>query len=138
MSVRNVARRNEGAMITSRLESMSAVGFLRLIKEDDGDICLAIGSSDLNGGIRSVASIEFCTPGSGGGGSSRTYAALVNLAAAMAADNLDPMQSGRRPEGLTDADQHFFVSWTQRMESVRKEIDAANQRERIGGYGWGE
>lgn len=125
-------------MITERLESMSPIGFLRIIKEDDGDICLTIGQPDRGGSLSRIASIEFCTPGSGGGGSSRTYAALVNLAAAMAADNLDPTQSGRRPEGLTDADQHFFVSWAQRMEAAHKEIDAANQRERTGGYGWGE
>lgn len=115
-------------MITERLESMSATGFLRVIKEDDGDICLTICQPERDGRHR-IASIEFCTPGSGGGGSSRTYAALVNLAAAMAADNLDPTQSGRRPEGLTDADQHFFVLWAQRMESVRREIDAANKRD---------
>ena len=120
-------------MITCRLDSGMPSSFLRLAKKDDGSIELTLGSFDPCG-----TPVTNAIAGFRASGNARTYSALVNLAAAMAADNLDTAQSGWRPEGLTDADQHFFVSWAQRLESARREIDAANQRERSCGYGWGE
>lgn len=96
-------------MITERLESMSPRGFLRLIRQDDGDVVLTVGQD--NDGDFTYATIEFCTPFGGRGGSRRTYIALVQLAAAMAADNLDQYQAARRPPELNEDEQKAFVEW---------------------------
>ncbi len=88
-------------MHTERLESMSPRGYLRIIRQDDGDLIVSVGEGDSSGGFKSFAHVEFCTPFAGGGGSKRTYAALIQLAAAMAEDNLDDSQIGRRPPPTT-------------------------------------
>lgn len=98
-------------MQTERLESMSPNGFLRLFRQNDGDICLTIGQGQPEGGFESIASVEFCTPMAGGGGSLRTYRALIQLMAAMAADNLDDSQKGRRPPRVDNEDQRKLVEW---------------------------
>lgn len=68
----------------ARKEDMSPNGRLRLLKQDDGDVCVAVIED--NG---TMASVEFCTPGMGGGKSSRTLVALNDLALAILADNQD-------------------------------------------------
>lgn len=85
-------------MNVERLESMSPNGFLRLHIQEDGDVIITIAESDQSGGFDAIASVEFCTPFGGGGGSSRTHKALVELAKAMAEDNADPSQQGRAGE----------------------------------------
>lgn len=101
-------------MMTERLESMSPNGYLRLFRQDDGDIILTIAESNRDKDFRSLSSVEFCTPVAGGGGSRRTYFALIQLMAAMAADNLDASQSGRRPEDLDFEEQKRLVEWGER------------------------
>lgn len=93
-------------MLAERLESMSAKGFLRLLKQDDGDIILAIVDEE-----GESASVEFCAPGAGGGGSRRTYGALIQLIAAMAADNLDLREDVRKPLGIDVEEQKWLVQW---------------------------
>lgn len=112
-------------MLTERLESMSPCGFLRLQRQDDGDIVITVGEGDGNDGCKCFATVEFCTPFGGGGGSEQTWAALVQLAAAMAADNLDELWGGRRPPGIDDDQQREFVRWGKQCSEVdRKSQDS--------------
>lgn len=74
-----------------RKEDMSANGRLSLLREEDGDICGAIIEDD-----GSSTDIQFCVPGTGGGRSPKTLAALHQLALAMLEDNrADPARSAR-------------------------------------------
>lgn len=66
-----------------RLGDMSPSAHLRVGLDSDNDAYVSVW--DEKGG----ASIEFCTPGSGGGKSSRTRMALIALMVAMEADNTD-------------------------------------------------
>ena len=75
-----------------RKEGMSVSGRLRLLRQEDGDMCVAIIDDEGN-----EASVEFCTPGFGGGKSPKTLAALRALALAMMEDNKqDPSRAGER------------------------------------------
>jgi hypothetical protein len=78
--------------IVERVEDMSAVGTLQLIQQDDGDIIVSV-SEDASGLRGPYASVEFCLPGSGGGHSPRTHAALRALMEAMEADRNDKPDS---------------------------------------------
>jgi len=68
-----------------RLEDMSPDGFLRIFKQDDGDMCLTIGGYNLSGDLN-FSSIEFCQPSLGGGSSPKTWEALHDLFIAMMDD----------------------------------------------------
>ena len=119
------------AMMTRRLESMSTNGYLQLIKEEDGDIVLTIAEADSPTKRGVMASCEFCTSG---GGSSRTLEALYGLMGAMAEDNLDESQSGRRPRMDKD-EQRRIVEWVKTAMKCRKEIEDFGKREsRIGEF----
>lgn len=78
---------------------MSEHGYLMLMLQEDGDVIVRVWEKDT--AKAKTASVEFCTPGSGGGGSSRTHAALIELMRAMALDNLDVTQMGRRPDDIS-------------------------------------
>jgi hypothetical protein len=80
----------------SRKESMSPDGLLRLHIQPDGDVIISISEGSEEGGR--MATVEFCTPFGGGGGSKHTHKALQDLAVAMARDNADPGQQGRAGE----------------------------------------
>ena len=74
--------------MVARNEDMSPNGLLRLIKQDDGDVIVTVCSDPedtLFGGT--VASVEFCSCGSGGGKSPHTLKALRELFEAMRRDN---------------------------------------------------
>lgn len=64
-----------------RLGDMSPIASLRVGFDGDNDVSVSVW--DERGG----ATLEFCTPGSGGGKSSRTRVALIGLMVAMEADN---------------------------------------------------
>lgn len=128
-------------MITARLESMSPDGCLELYRQEDGDIILTIAEGHERGGIKRTAAVEFCTPGAGGGGSSRTWAALVQLMGAMAADNLDAAQSGRRPPGdrlgrlvIDDDEQRRLVEWAAQCRQADDEMQKLEQDFGVGGH----
>lgn len=70
-----------------RKEDMSRHGRIRLIKQDDGDICVGIITERGEDREMVDADVEFCSCSSGGGKSPRTLAALDNLALAMMEDN---------------------------------------------------
>jgi hypothetical protein len=70
-----------------RFEDMSPTGRLVLLKQDDGDMIV----SAINEHGEEVH-VEFCTPMSGGGQSSHTWAALLNLRDAMKKDNAERSQ----------------------------------------------
>ncbi|TXT24394.1 MAG: hypothetical protein FD131_4991 [Rhodocyclaceae bacterium] len=75
-----------------RKEDMSVSGRLRLLRQEDGDMCVSVIEDDGN-----QASVEFCAPVSGGGKSPKTLAALRALALAMMEDNQhDPSRAGER------------------------------------------
>lgn len=75
-----------------RKEDMSVSGRLRLLRQEDGDMCVAVIDDEGN-----QAAVEFCAPVSGGGKSPKTLAALRALALAMMEDNEhDPSRSGER------------------------------------------
>ena len=97
--------------VTQRLESMSPRGFIRLMRENDGDICVTVAEGGPNGEIETIATIQICTPFGGGGGSPETYGALIQLMAAMARDNLDKTYNGRKPDDVDDAQQRELVRW---------------------------
>lgn len=60
------------------------MGLLQLIVQDDGDVIVtAIKNGD---GEFERTSVEFCTPGGGGGQSPHTHKALRELALAMQRD----------------------------------------------------
>lgn len=76
----------------ARKEDMSTNGRLRLFKETDGDICVAVIDNDGN-----MADVQFCTVGMGGGKSGKTLAALNELALAMLEDNVaQPIRAADR------------------------------------------
>ena len=76
----------------ARHEDMSTRGRLRLIRQEDGDICVAVIGEE-----GQIAGVEFCIPGTGAGGSPRTFAALQQLAVAIALDNEeDPSRAASR------------------------------------------
>jgi hypothetical protein len=79
-----------------RKEDMSPDGHLRLTLQDDGDVLVT--AMDHHG---NATTVEFCSTGSGGGGSPRTLQAVRNLFIAMAQDNEDPVCAARRgPRGV--------------------------------------
>lgn len=79
--------------LIERLEDMSQRGKLRLLVQSDGDVVVAIQQDD-----GTMADVEFCAPGAGGGGSHRSWAALREVALAMQLDNDDPACSARSGE----------------------------------------
>lgn len=66
-----------------RLEDMSPDGVMRVSFDSDNDVSVGVYDE------RGSAVVEFCTPGSGGGKSSRTRRALIALMVAMEADNAE-------------------------------------------------
>lgn len=79
--------------LIERLEDMSPLGKLRLLVQSDGDVIIAIQQDD-----GTMANVEFCAPGAGGGGSPQTWAALREVARAMQLDNADPACRARSSE----------------------------------------
>lgn len=76
----------------ARKEDMSPNGRLRLFKEQDGDICVAVIDNEGN-----MTDVQFCTVGMGGGKSGKTLAALDALALAMMEDNQEqPARAAER------------------------------------------
>jgi hypothetical protein len=51
--------------------------------DSDNDVCIEVWNGERS------ASVEFCNPGGGGGRSSRTRKALIELMRAIEADNLE-------------------------------------------------
>lgn len=66
-----------------RFGDMSPKAFLRVGLDADNDVYVSVWDDDGGG------SVEFCCPGAGGGKSSGTRVALINLMAAMEADNAE-------------------------------------------------
>lgn len=66
-----------------RMDDMHERGHLRVGLDGDGDVYVSVWDGDQG------ASVEFCTPGSGGGRSSRTRLALIALMLAIEADNAE-------------------------------------------------
>lgn len=66
-----------------RIGDMSQVASLRVGLDADSDVYVCIHGEAGSG------SVEFCVPGSGGGASPRTRAALIGLMVAMEADNAE-------------------------------------------------
>lgn len=84
-----------------RLEDMSLVGRLVLTIEDDGDVIVSVYPQLNRDGkqlIGNSVSVQFCSPGSGGGRSPQTHKALRKLANAMRADNADRFCDARAPK----------------------------------------
>lgn len=79
-----------------RLEDMSPADSLELLREDDGDWIVTITKRDSIGTAIKLASVQFCTPGSGGGGSPRTWRTLALLALAMEGDDADEFAGNRK------------------------------------------
>lgn len=74
-----------------RAEDMGQ-GHLRVLLDSDNDVCVEVFDG------RRSANVEFCNPGGGGGGrSTRTRLALIDLMRAIEADNADA-PSLQRPE----------------------------------------
>jgi hypothetical protein len=71
----------------SRKEDMSYRGQLKVLTDAEGDIHVAVFCDDGDGNIDSMASIEFCNCGIGGGKSPNTMKALRELMKAMELDN---------------------------------------------------
>lgn len=88
-----------------RIEDMSPRGYLELYIEEDGDIIVTSCGMD-HGLVEPGSSVQFCVAGSGGGRSSRTRRALLDLMVAMEKDNeehpirhLEPDHSPADSEG---------------------------------------
>lgn len=79
-----------------RAEDMGQ-GHLRVLLDSDNDVCVEVFDG------KRFASVEFCNPGGGGGGrSTRTRLALIELMRAIEADNAET-PSLRRPEHSVQA-----------------------------------
>lgn len=76
-----------------RLEDMSVDGYLAVQFDGDGDVIVSVWDG------RFSASVEFCTIGSGGGGSPHTKQALIQLFKAMERDNLESNKARRGKRG---------------------------------------
>lgn len=87
-----------------RIGDMSPSDSLRVGLDGDNDVYVSVCGGD------GVGSVEFCTPGPGGGKSRRTRVALLALMVAMEADNAD--DSGRD-------------WWARRMGGAKQEGEAA-------------
>ena len=68
-------------LVVERHEDMSLTGRLRLRRQDDGDICVAVIDKEGH-----MAAVEFCIPGYGGRTSPHTHKALLDLFDAMQRD----------------------------------------------------
>ena len=68
---------------------------LTLLMQDDGDIVVEVITVDGSDFMR--ATVEFCEPGSGGGQSTATRIALINLMCAIEKDNLERPRA--KPQG---------------------------------------
>lgn len=80
-----------------RKEDMSPNGMLEVfIDTDNNDIHITVYEDDGNGKIESMASVEFCCVGAGGGQSPNTMNALRELAKAIELDNKE--RPSRSPE----------------------------------------
>lgn len=84
----------------ARMGEMAPAGdsHMRLLIEDDGDVCVSIYEADGPGAAR-IAGIQFCAPGAGGGQSPHTRRALLDLIRAMAQDNADLPSRAWPPKG---------------------------------------
>jgi len=84
-----------------RLGDMDKDTALVVHVQDDGDVCVGIGSP-----LIPLKMVEFCTIGMGGGRSENTFKALRALAEAIKKDNLNyPLEiNGKRfpPKGWSD------------------------------------
>lgn len=74
---------------TQRFDDMSPDGRLQVFLEEDGDVVVGIVKEDI------IVSVEFCSPGSGGGLSPNTLMALRQLAIAMEKDNRNDNSNNR-------------------------------------------
>ena len=108
-------------MHIARLESMSPSGFLRLIRQTDGDIVISVCQGDDKGNITQTATVEFCTF-AGGGGSPKTFRALYQLMRAMAEDTLDPESQPRRHRKCTDDDARLIVEYIKAVDQAEVDI----------------
>lgn len=79
----------------ARKDDMSQSDSLELFREDDGDWIVTVKKRHSIGHVIAQASVQFCTPGSGGGGSTHTFEALSNLAMAMGKDDTSPTGRNR-------------------------------------------
>lgn len=82
-----------------RIEDMSNRGRLRLIKQVDGDIIIAVQSME-DGLLQNGDSVEFCSAFGGGGKSPNTMKALHALMEAMRLDNIE-YPSKKPTDGLS-------------------------------------
>ena len=76
--------------VVERYEDMSPDGRLRLVRQDNGDVILAIIPPIGSG--RPIVDVEFCSIGAGGGQSPNTLRALRDLMEAMRRDNIEQPQ----------------------------------------------
>lgn len=102
----------------TRLEDMSPMGRMSVLMQGDADVVVQVVSGDQYGDVRAVAGVEFCVPGTGGGGSPRTHKALVELARAMELDNQDRTLDGRKLE---------YVIQKRREEEARQKQQETEQ-----------
>lgn len=72
---------------------MSPRGYLRVIREDDGDIIVSV-IDDVEDSPGFAGSVQFCVPMIGGGKSTHTMEALRALMIAMARDNKETPIAG--------------------------------------------
>jgi hypothetical protein len=72
-----------------RRDDMSPDGKLYVMQQPDGDMCIAIYGTGMISDEMRFASIEFTSPGAGGGRSPKVIQALRALAIAMQEDNAD-------------------------------------------------
>jgi len=80
-----------------RIEDMSAKGFLKIMRDGDGDVIVVVCAAD-GDMLKASESVEFCV-GRGGNRSPNTVTALIKLAEAMEMDNAErPIQSAPKPE----------------------------------------
>ena len=78
-----------------RFEDMSQRGRLRVLKQEDGDMCVTVIEDPRSTMGGAMAGVEFCTSG---GKIPKTLAALRALMLAMAEDNADRPDCHRRGE----------------------------------------
>lgn len=92
------AQRSPQTRMAERFEDMSPRGRLRVFQQNDGDMVVAIVPDPTQHPDAELLSVEFCSPGSGGGKSPQVVEALRALMHAMAHENQSKPHCSRRGE----------------------------------------
>lgn len=98
VTTKNLKPMAQQPRLVERFEDMSPRGRLRVLQQEDGDMVVCIVPDPHSHPDALPLSVEFCSPGFGGGKSPRVVEALRALMHAMAQENRERPRCPRRGE----------------------------------------